>query len=143
MSEIVKEEKEYLEFVKKEILKEIEHYKKEIIEIPRRYTNVTQGDAYLVESLLSNASTKLNKLENAKENPYFGRIDFLSDGSNKVLKIYVGKTNVSDDNQNIITTDWRAPICSLYYDSDMGRVSYLAPEGIIDGNLLLKRQWSD
>lgn len=41
----------------------------------------------------------------------------------------------------IITVDWRAPIASLYYDSNIGKASYLAPEGEISGNLLTKRQY--
>lgn len=140
MNDIIKEEKEYLENVKTQIVREIEYYKKELIEIPKRYTNVTQGDAFLVQSLMTSAGVKLGKLEGAQASPYFGRVDFLTDGTNQVLKVYVGKTNISDENHNIITTDWRAPICSLYYDSDMGKVSYNAPSGVISGDLKLKRQ---
>ena len=42
---------------------------------------------------------------------------------------------------NHITIDWRAPISSIYYDSNIGRTSYQAPEGICTGELLVKRQY--
>lgn len=89
---------------------------------------------------MSTQATKLRKLELSEKKPYFGRIDFLSDGSNNVAKIYIGKTTIHGKNNEIVTTDWRTPICSLYYDSDLGRVSYEAPSGLVHGDLKLKRQ---
>lgn len=62
-------------------------------------------------------------MELSEKKPYFGRIDFLSDGNNNVVKIYIGKTTIHGKNIEIVTTDWRTPICSLYYDGDLGRVS--------------------
>lgn len=79
-------------------------------------------------------------IDKAKLNPYFARIDFKS--SKNFDKCYIGKKGVIDYDNNIITIDWRAPISSLYYDSNVGKCSYNAPEGIIDGELLLKRQYT-
>lgn len=140
MENIFNEEKEYLEYVKESLESEKEYCRKEMREIPKRYTNVLQGDAFLVEGLMSTQATKLRKLELSEKKPYFGRIDFLSDGSNNVAKIYIGKTTIHGKNNEIVTTDWRTPICSLYYDSDLGRVSYEAPSGLVHGDLKLKRQ---
>lgn len=140
MENIFSEEKEYLEYVKESLESEKEYCRKEMREIPKRYTNVLQGDAFLVEGLMSTQATKLRKLELSEKKPYFGRIDFLSDGSNNVAKIYIGKTTIHGKNNEIVTTDWRTPICSLYYDSDLGRVSYEAPSGLVHGDLKLKRQ---
>ncbi len=134
------DEKEYLKHVKKSLESEKEICIKEMDEIPKRYTNVLQGDSFLVEALMSAQATKLRRLELAEDKPYFGRIDFLSDGSNNVAKIYVGKTTIRDKNNGIVTTDWRTPICSLYYDSNLGKVSYETPSGLIYGDLKLKRQ---
>ena len=134
------EEKEYLEYVKKNLENEKNHCIKEMDEIPKRYTNVLQGDSFLVEALMSTEATKLKKLELAENKPYFGRIDFIADSSNNVAKIYVGKTTIHDENNRIVTTDWRTPICSLYYDSDLGKVSYETPSGLVYGDLKLKRQ---
>lgn len=140
MGNVFNEEKEYLEYVKKSLKREKEYCEKEMREIPKRYTNVLQGDAFLVEGMMSTQATKLRKLELSEKKPYFGRIDFLSDGSNNVAKIYIGKTTIHGKNNEIVTTDWRTPICSLYYDSDLGRVSYEAPSGLVHGDLKLKRQ---
>lgn len=83
---------------------------------------------------------QINSTERAKEKPYFARIDFES--KNIKEKCYIGKLGVSDYDNNIITVDWRTPIASLYYDSNVGSCSYEAPGGIIEGNLKLKRQYT-
>lgn len=95
-------------------------------------------DAYLEEKFKLEAEIKA--LEKAKLVPYFARIDFKND--KHFDKCYIGKKGVSDYDNNIITVDWRAPISSLYYDSNVGYCSYEAPEGTIDGDLLLKRQYT-
>lgn len=74
-----------------------------------------------------------------KEKPYFARIDFKDDIN--LERCYIGKLGVIDDESNILTIDWRSPIANLYYDSNIGKTSYEAPQGIIEGELLLKRQY--
>lgn len=80
----------------------------------------------------------ISNLETSKDNPYFARIDFTIEEDTAKHKIYIGKHGVMLDN-DVVVTDWRAPISSLYYNADIGNVSYEAPEGIIKGNLSLKR----
>ncbi|MBR4262161.1 MAG: UvrD-helicase domain-containing protein [Bacilli bacterium] len=95
------------------------------------------------EELWRFADLKKVHIENLKtslDNPYFARIDFTADEDGKSSSIYIGKNGLSTDD-GIIITDWRAPISSLYYDSDLGRCSYIAPMGEITGNLSLKRQY--
>ncbi len=82
---------------------------------------------------ISNLKTSLNK-------PYFARIDFTSDDDGKTSSIYIGKNGVMKDT-NIVVTDWRAPISSLYYDAEIGNCSFEAPDGKISGNMSLKRQY--
>lgn len=82
---------------------------------------------------------EVQAIERAKLNPYFARIDFKN--STNYDKCYIGKKGVIDYDNNIVTVDWRAPISSLYYDSNIGECEYEAPEGIIKGDLLLKRQY--
>lgn len=84
--------------------------------------------------------SQINSVERAKITPYFARIDFESKKNKE--KCYIGKLGVQDYDNNIITVDWRAPISSLYYDSNIGNCSYEAPDGIIEGNLTLKRQYT-
>lgn len=83
---------------------------------------------------------KIQIITKAKDNPYFARIDFKSSLNEDIC--YIGKVGISDFDNNVITVDWRAPISSLYYDSNLGKTSYNAPKGIIDGELLLKRQYT-
>lgn len=81
-------------------------------------------------------------LQKQQQSPYFGRIDFIADDEKKVGKYYIGIANLLKDNQQIPQVlDWRAPICSLYYDYELGRAKYTAPIGQISGNILLKRQY--
>ena len=82
----------------------------------------------------------ISNLETALNKPYFARIDFTSDEDGKISSIYIGKNGIMK-NTDIIVTDWRAPISSLYYDSEVGRCSYEAPDGIIEGTMTLKRQY--
>ena len=82
----------------------------------------------------------ISNLETSKDNPYFARIDFTIDGENSKHVIYIGKHGVMMDS-NIVVTDWRAPISSLYYNGDLGRASYESPDGTINGDLSLKRQF--
>ena len=83
---------------------------------------------------------EIQAIKKAKLNPYFARIDFQS--SSNYDKCYIGKKGVIDYDNNVVTIDWRAPIASLYYDSNVGECEYEAPEGIIKGKLLLKRQYT-
>lgn len=84
---------------------------------------------------------KVEKLENGLKKPYFARIDFYNDESSIKDVCYIGKIGVTDYDNNVITVDWRAPISSLYYDSNVGKTSYVSPEGTIHGELQLKRQY--
>ena len=91
-------------------------------------------------NLVGLKEAKMEKLKLAKENPYFARIDFKSFDNGIKECIYIGKMGISDEDGRIVT-DWRAPISSLYYDSDIGKASYIAPLGKIEGELSLKRQF--
>lgn len=82
----------------------------------------------------------IKSIEKARKTPYFARIDFKS--NEHFDKCYIGKRGVIDYDNNIITVDWRAPISSLYYDSNVGLCEYQAPDGVIKGELLLKRQYT-
>jgi DNA helicase-2/ATP-dependent DNA helicase PcrA len=47
------------------------------------------------------------------------------------------------DNKNkYYVHDWRSPICSLFYDYEVGPCSYIAPLGKISGNIDRKRQYT-
>lgn len=81
------------------------------------------------------------RLDRQLSSPYFGRIDFSQAGSNPQT-IYIGINSLTDeDTMEILVHDWRAPVCSMFYDSETGPASYLCPAGRISGELTLKRQY--
>ena len=98
-------------------------------------------DPIVYNNLLNQYENKLKVLENGFQKPYFARIDFTSDDEHRKEVCYIGKVGVVDSDGNIITVDWRAPIASLYYDSNIGPASYEAPKGTISGTMELKRQY--
>ena len=92
-------------------------------------------------TMMSYKSDYLQKLYRIQNNPYFGSITFKdSTGENK---IYIGITHVEDEeNDKYLIHDWRAPICSMFYDYELGKAEYLAPEGLIKGEITNKRQFT-
>lgn len=128
-----------------ENLKEILEKYKQVIEYYNlrleAILNIYKKDTVMLENMLIMYSQKLNMMQKSVKKPYFARLDFARDGEQKVEKLYIGKVGVMDEDNNSITIDWRAPVSSMYYDSNLGRASYQAPEGICTGELLVKRQY--
>lgn len=87
---------------------------------------------------------KLGKVEKYKrilDKPYFGRFDFTEEDED-TEKVYIGYQNVmNDDTYEVMVYDWRAPIASMFYRSELGPASYKAPCGEINGEVSLKRQY--
>ena len=80
--------------------------------------------------------------ERLQQSPYFARIDFLQNGHQDPLKIYIGVATLLDEqDENIVIYDWRAPISSMYYDYTPGEASYNTTTEEISGEMLLKRQF--
>ncbi len=129
-------EKQKLESVENE-LDEIQEGEKQILAIlPKKYSN----NPILLANLMSATATKISNINRMKDKPYFARIDFKAGGKSTKEKLYIGKIGVLDLDGKVVITDWRAPVSSLYYDSNLGQVEYNAPEGKIKGDLSLKRQ---
>jgi len=90
----------------------------------------------------SDSAKLVSRFEKLLDNPYFARIDFTETGYDDTEKIYIGLFNLMDDEtHNIKIYDWRAPISSIFYRSEIGPIDYIAPAGIIKGNVSLKRQY--
>lgn len=87
---------------------------------------------------LEEKAKKFKKLYSIQNKPYFARIDFRTDSN--LDKIYIGITNVEKD-LNYYVYDWRSPICSMFYDCGVGSASYDSPDGKIEGEITLKRQY--
>ena len=73
--------------------------------------------------------------------PFFARVDFIEEGEETVEKIVIGLYSLRDENGEMLVHDWRAPVCSLYYDSMPGPCRYDSPSGEICGQMTLKRQY--
>ena len=80
------------------------------------------------------------KLYQIKNKPYFASIIF-KDDKGKIHNIYLSLTYLKDSKLNNILYDWRSPICSLFYDYEIGECEYRAPGGIYSGELKRKRQY--
>lgn len=92
-------------------------------------------------TMMSYKSDYLQKLYRIQNNPYFGSITFKTD--NDENKIYIGITHVEDEEkEKYLVYDWRAPICSMFYDYELGPAEYLAPGGLIKGEITNKRQFT-
>lgn len=98
------------------------------------------AQSMLEASMMLMSKDYFKKLIRIKDNPYFASIVF-DDEDNEHHVIYIGLTYLKDDEMRNIINDWRSPICSIYYDYEVGPCSYLAPNGIIKGNLIRKRQY--
>lgn len=97
-------------------------------------------NAVTLAALLRMGELRVENLKKSEQRPYFARIDFKDNDEKEYNNIYIGKVGVFDTKSNILITDWRAPVASIYYDSNIGETEYLAPGGIIKGDLSLKRQ---
>ncbi|AKN30633.1 ATPase AAA [Clostridium carboxidivorans P7] len=93
------------------------------------------------EKLYKITHKNLEKYNEAKSQPYFGRIDFREYKRDNEI-FYIGKFGLMDmttGDEKVI--DWRSPIADLYYSGTYGEVFYRAPMGIVSGELTLKRKF--
>lgn len=88
-----------------------------------------------------NLTKENERLSKQKKTPYFGRFDFKNKESSTPTPYYIGLGFIQDENNINYVYDWRADICSLYYEDNFGSTSYNCPEGKIAGELTLKRQY--
>lgn len=93
------------------------------------------------EKISSFLKKDIQNYEEAAMAPYFGRVDF-REVKGQEESIYIGKQSISStkDGEEIVV-DWRTPVADLYYSGTGGYSYYKAPNGIIEGNLSLKRKF--
>ncbi|MEX0780824.1 MAG: UvrD-helicase domain-containing protein [Balneolales bacterium] len=74
--------------------------------------------------------------------PYFGRIDFVEDGTEDPAPVYIGIHSFFDEanNDNLIH-DWRAPVSGMFYDYELGKAAFESPSGEKTGDIVRKRQY--
>lgn len=158
---ILADEKQYLETVENKIKqlketarKKIKSNNESILEFKKYFSNyyyeIKNGADELADintsiehleqnnNVLKNDITRLNK---QLEMPYFGRFDFQNTEDESPKRFYIGLGLIQDENKNNFVYDWRADICSLYYEDKFGKTSYSCPDGEISGEVSLKRQY--
>lgn len=163
--EELKAEKQYLAdtmaFIHRELNRQEDHLsrrRKNLLEARREmyentvhYSNdfarMTEINQHLTE-LASQTNTyghtekQVDRLQRMMDVPYFGRFDFCEAGSREVEKIYIGISTLMDsEDYTIYVYDWRSPIASIFYRYEPGPAEYPAPEGIVSGEVALKRQF--
>ncbi len=97
-----------------------------------RYSFVQENDTRIQD--LDEKTKKVRNLLRIKDKPYFGSFIFNDE------EIYLGITSVKKE-MDYIVYDWRAPICSLFYDFELGHAKYTSPGGSEEGEITQKRQY--
>ena len=93
------------------------------------------------EMLYARAVQTERNMKLALDKPYFTRIDF-TETSGPESTYYIGKYGVlRSDTLDVEVVDWRAPVANLYYSGQIGPLKYEAPDGTVEGELTLKRQF--
>jgi len=99
-------------------------------------------ELYVKETIYRHTVQTLRNLRLAKDKPYFTRVDFQEKSKKDVATYYIGKYGViHSETQQPVIIDWRSPVANLYYSGQTGPSSYDTPEGLVEGELLLKRQF--
>lgn len=121
---------------------EINAETKELYDNYRSSNPELHNDLVIGLDMRSQIERTLNKNLLARRKPYFGRIDYQEIDDNTSYSLYLGKNGIRRNITENMIIDWRAPISSVYYDSDIGRSSYPTPVGDnIEIDLFLKRTY--
>ena len=99
-------------------------------------------DDFMKQMMIERYKSRIKNLKKIRPNPYFARVDFIEDKGVKKDAFYLGKETVTDmKTLEQVVVDWRAPIADLYYEGRLGEAHYDCPEGVIHGEIKLKRQY--
>ncbi len=154
----MKEEQQYLKQVCKVLNQKISLMEEEIFEDANQiqefhkylWENKSGMDKQELNSVRSNSEQEaklllqtrnyFKKLLKIKDSPYFASIEILNESGIKE-QIYLGMTYLKNTNLDQLIYDWRAPICSIFYDYEIGPVQYESPSGLIKSHLYQKKQY--
>ncbi len=106
------------------------------------------SDAVVAQQVMRAKLRELNQLRLSGKAPYFARVDFTPDAPQDRPSIpggplYIGRWGVMKTPEcRMCVVDWRSPTANLYYSGQVGRVDYAAPDGVMTGEITLKRMFS-
>jgi DNA helicase II / ATP-dependent DNA helicase PcrA len=95
--------------------------------------------AHDTASLLEKLREMYRTLQSARQQVYFGRLDFIPAGKSRAETHYIGRIGFDKDHK-IVVMDWRAPAARLFSRRRPGPASYDSPDGTANVVLELKRQ---
>ncbi|MDR3563437.1 MAG: AAA family ATPase [Negativicutes bacterium] len=105
-----------------------------------------QVSGYIHSILRSDNTVKIQNIEMAMPNPYFGRVDFREDGTEEFNSYYIGRCKVArleiETLKDILVFDWRDPVSVIFYECHNGRAQYEVMHRYqYSGDVSLKRQY--
>ena len=120
-----------------------EEYKKDYIDYADKSTapevrKFLSGHLKQLASSIDYLNNENYRYGKVKYSPYFAKINLTENNEN--LCYYIGTKNISS-HEKLSVIDWRTPVCSLFYNSNLGKTSYIAPQGEINVDLKSKRQF--
>lgn len=140
----IKELDETIREVRKDIEGMNEYYWENYTEMDEYgYENYDNQQALLVQVGANQENLGMRRrLRRMLDAPFFGSVDFVYAGEDEPETFYIGIGNFAKQHGNVpLIYDWRAPVSGLFYDYDKGAASYEAPMGIMDGEIVSKRQY--
>ena len=124
-----------------EVNMKLEEEQKNIEEILKSTSKSYKKSDVIRAELMYLSEKRLKDIEGIKDKPYFARLDFKENGKDKE-EFYIGKLSVLDNKtKQPVVIDWRTPVANLYYNNRIGQANYECLDGIINGQILLKRQY--
>lgn len=146
----LKKERDFLKFVNSWIENYLKGHEEEYIALKekleiefKKASGSYSQDYENVYNMLSIMENRLRKLDESKDKPYFGRIDFKERLSSQTDSFYIGKHPVRESDGSMeLVLDWRAPIADLYYSATLGKAEYKAVNKYIEGDFKLKRRFT-
>jgi DNA helicase-2/ATP-dependent DNA helicase PcrA len=161
LAEIEKEKEEAkledtINLIKKETLKYIEKrktmsqyildYRKNMIEEYKddedKIIEYFDHEKFVKEEAFRTMDRRLKEMVILASTPYFGRVDFKEEESEDSENLYIGRFGMTPEGSyEPAIVDWRAPVASMFYSGKLGKISYKAPGGEIEAEILRKRQF--
>lgn len=154
------QEKKYLDKVLKEIRSQKQHFAKQLNGLENQKKNLSKNyadDYYYMDdeealtegarlaefdTLIDYTANNISRLNRQEYSPYFGRIDWQENGTRNPVSYYIGVNNlVAEKSDKPLVCDWRAPISSLFYDYELGKAQYFAPDTTFLGEIKRKVQY--
>lgn len=105
-------------------------YKKEVTELFQAVKK-GEGDSYGMliagRNILEHTQNSLRKNRAAFQKAYFGRVDYQDETYGVSESLYIGKNGITQNSNDVIIVDWRAPVSSVYYENELGQGHYDVP----------------